>query len=130
MTPKRKLEIMANKLWITASFERYGNMCLVCGNKAETFHHFIPRSLSLALRYDIQNAVPLCSRYGEKCHHKIHFSYDPTERHRITDTIIKARGDAWYDYIQENRRKSVKNNVSWLKDRIKELEGFIENGVF
>lgn len=81
--------------------------CLVCGNKLDTGHHFVPKSLSARLRYDMDNLIPICN----SCHMKHHRAGDPS----IHRTIILLKGDEWYDYIEANRRKVIKVNVAYYE---------------
>ncbi len=113
MTNKRKLQIACNKLWIEVALKKWGNVCTTCGRSANTLHHFVPKSLSLNLRYDVQNSIPMCTGIGS-CHYKVH-GFDPTETYRLNDIIVKKRGEEWHRYIEDNRRVKVKHNVMWLE---------------
>ena len=79
--------------------------CLVCGNKATTCHHYVPKSLSAYLRCDDKNLIPICN----SCHFAHHTRSDP----RIHEAIEKKLGKKWLKYINENRRKIIKNNVGY-----------------
>jgi 5-methylcytosine-specific restriction endonuclease McrA len=109
-TPKSELEKELNNLWKDTSRKVYPVKCLVCEGNLSTYHHFIPKSRSLALRYDIQNSIPIC----QICHYKIHFSSKPSEVYEIVQTIIKKRGDNWYKYIKQHEHDQVKRDMIWL----------------
>ena len=116
------LKKKCNELWILACLAKWGNVCECCGATAETYHHFIPKSLSNNLRYNPLNGVPLCSRYGNKCHYKIHFSRDPLVRRDLEDRIILKRGKDWLAYIDRERKVRVRVRKSWYEGIINELE--------
>lgn len=90
-------------------FER----CLVCGGMNEVGHHFITKSLSSFLRYEFKNLIPLC----HSCHFKHHIKSDPN----ISATIIEKRGQDWYRWIEENRRKEIKTGIFYFKAKHEEL---------
>jgi len=117
---KKQLARKAERLWKKVALLKWGDRCLVCGKPASTFHHFIPRSRSLVLKYDVENAIPICT----KCHYKIHFSSNPVEVAEIVDLIKKKRGEEWVDYIDEKRKilSHGLNNIKWYEEQIKKLK--------
>ena len=120
MNPKRKCQIKCNDAWREKSFEKWGRICTCCSEVANAVHHFVPKSLSLNLRYDPENGVPLCTGI-KSCHYKMH-GFDPTETYRLNDLIVKKRGEVWHEYIENNRRVKVKNNIVWLNDTLLALQ--------
>jgi len=115
---RNPLEIKANKLWIDKCLEMWGNICTGCGCSANTFHHFIPKSISNNLRYDVYNGVPICNR----CHYIIHFSHDTLKRRALEEAIISKRGDEWLEYIKTEKPKRINKNKMWLEEQIQALE--------
>ena len=65
--------------------------CLVCGNRSDIVHHFVEKSQSAGLRYEPLNLCPLC----RSCHARHHLAGDP----EIVGTIIKKKGQAWYNKL-------------------------------
>jgi len=118
MTNKRKLEILANRLWKEAALKKWGNICVVSGQSAITFHHFVSKSRCNNLRYDVENAVPV----SKDTHWTIHFSPDVFKRRAAEDKILMHRGRVWQDYIERNSKIKVKTTIFWLKDCISKLE--------
>ena len=115
---KKKLEKELLKLWFQRSLEKWGDRCTICGRKATQMHHFIPRSRSRLLKYDVENAVPLC----QSCHYKIHFSSNPNEIHRLVEIIRKRRGKKWCDYIDEReKRPKASLGIKWLEEQKQKL---------
>ena len=117
---KNKLEKEAKEIWKQRALKKWGTKCLACGEPADVFHHFIPKSRSVLLRFSVENAIPICS----KCHYKIHFSSKPTEIHRIVEEIRRARGKDWCDYIDVMEREPLEGTygIHYLEDLIEELK--------
>ena len=80
--------------------------CIVCGGMTSEMHHVIYKSQSNALRYFSGNLVPLC----KKCHCRHHLSGDPN----ILATIIKVKGQDWFDDLQARRHTITKLNREYL----------------
>lgn len=104
----------ADKMWKRAVYEEWGELCEVCGGPASDPHHFVPKSLSGALRLDIKNGVPLC----RKCHFAHHHKGDPD----IHVEIINKRGEDWYDYLQDHRRDDVTTSLSFYEEKMEKLK--------
>lgn len=81
--------------------------CEVCGKPISCLHHFFPKSVSSRLRYDWDNLIPICNG----CHMRHHQANDPT----IHGTIIKKRGQAWYDFLLKKKYETVRVNVEYYK---------------
>ena len=112
-TEVKKQEERNHKLWTEKSADKWGNdKCEVCGNSFSCFHHFIRKSRSTLLRYDVENAIPVCV----KCHYKIHFG-EPIDEYRIYAQIEKKRGKKWAKYIKDREHISIKKNIIWLKEQ-------------
>ena len=113
MRDKRKtLRNKADKLFSQICLK--GKRCEFCGKPATQPHHFLPKSLSSALRYDLQNCIPLCA----KCHWLWHNRADG----EIYAKIVLGRGQKWADYIKRNRKKMVKTTLAWYEQAIKNLQ--------
>ncbi len=91
---------------------RTGKICLVCGNPAIVRHHFIQKKQSEYLRYNEKNLIDLCG----SCHLGIHSRGDPA----ITDTIIRKKGRAWFNWIEKSRRIFVKQDKNYF-EKLKKL---------
>ena len=109
----KKLKRELDRLWVEKAFEKYGRKCLICGKEATEVHHFIPKSLSLNLRWDLDNAVPIC----RKCHFNLHNRSDPY----LNLIIVFIRGKDWLDRIIKKRKKKVKFNLKYLQKIKKKL---------
>ena len=111
----KRLRTKADKLFSQICLK--GKRCENCGREAQDPHHFIPRSLSSALRYDLQNCIPLCQR----CHWLWHNRADG----EIYAKIVLGRGKKWADYIKRNRRKEVKTTVKFYEEAIEKLQAIL-----
>lgn len=115
----KTLRNKADKLFSQCCFKRYGDRCEVCGKMGHGVHHFVPKSISAYLRYNIDNGVILCTY----CHIiRIHSQGDP----RIFEDIIKKRGQKWYKELKQlkvvGEKKKSFVSVKYYKQVIKEFE--------
>lgn len=119
-TLTKELEV----LWKEACLYTWGDICEVCRKPANAFHHFIPRSKSLFLRYDVLNGVPLC----RSCHSKIHhITKNPDDVYEIQKKIRKQRGKVWENYIDTNKRiKGGSYTIELLEKQIKYLKDLLK----
>jgi len=97
--PKKKVKLSTLRNKCDRELQELGRIvykkCLVCGNPMQVLHHFVTKGCSSALRYDWQNCIPLC--HG--CHSRHHQANDP----RIHGTIMKIKGEEWYDELEWKR---------------------------
>ena len=115
---KKKLEAKAYRLWKKASFKKWGKRCLICNMPADDLHHFIPKSSSLMLKYDVNNAIPLCRKH----HDIIHFGPNKIEKDKVIDTIKKKRGKKWVQYIEKMKNVRTTKSIQWLEEQIYKLK--------
>ena len=121
---KKQLDKIAMDLWHKKGYEKWGNVCVVCGSVGCVGHHYVPRSRSTLLKYDVINYVPLCHNFsGRKCHYRVHNSKEPDVVRAICDKIREVRGKEWCDYIEEKRQDRTTSfyTVSWLESQIEKL---------
>ncbi len=118
-TPKQKLQKEADELWREKCLEKWGDKCIITGLPISTFHHFIPRSKSTLLRYDVLNGIPV----SLKIHYIIHFSKNPDEVYQIIKQIREKRGEVWCNYIDAKKKEKFNGNITlkWLEEIIKQL---------
>jgi len=108
------LKNQAEKLWGIIVLKRGQRECLVCGNKLQVIpHHFIPKRISLALRYDPENGICLC----QKCHIDLHQKSDPM----LAIMIAIRKGKKWLDYLKEKRKQEIIPNKEWYREQLKKL---------
>ena len=91
--------------------------CLVCSKPMVCLHHYVPKSRSTALRYDLKNGVPLC--HG--CHMQLH-NGDPN----IQNKINELNGIDWAKELDIKRQRAVregfKPTLKWIQDKHDILE--------
>ena len=108
---KRKpktLQKECDELLQQAGKKRYSK-CEVCGKPISCLHHFHPKSVSNALRYDWDNLIPICNG----CHSRHHQAGDPF----IHGTIIQIRGKKWHDTLLKRRwQETVKTNKEYYEN--------------
>jgi len=114
------LRAKCDKAFSIAVFRFWGDKCTICGKEATATHHFMPKSISAYLRYEVKNGVPLCY----VCHIvRIHSQGDP----RALEAIIKARGQKWYNELKAlkviGESKGGYLGVKYYKDKLEELYG-------
>jgi hypothetical protein len=117
MIPISKLQKKLDKL-IQRHYVKENPYCFVCGKNTSEMHHFIQKSQSTALRFNEKNLIPLC----RGCHFGIHTKSDP----EIVKTIIDKKGEKWFNYIKENRRKIVKKNKEYSEELKRKIKQFTE----
>lgn len=83
--------------------------CEACGNPNQVGHHWIEKSRSAALRYDLDNIIPLCN----SCHAKIHniFGNSVVGGLNVAEAIIGKRGVEWKQRMERDGRVIIKVNV-------------------
>jgi hypothetical protein len=86
--------------------------CECCGQPVSCGHHFIEKSKSNILRYDLKNIIPVCSGCHTKFHNSFGFSYLTYD---IIKETIKRRGKKWHDYIEQTRHKTIKNDFIYIQ---------------
>jgi len=81
--------------------------CLVCPKPMNVLHHYFPKSVSSALRYDEENLIPLC----KDCHFAHHSKSDPKVHNAIND----IKGKAWRSRLLKKKEDYVKTNIGYYK---------------
>ena len=85
---------------ITPIVKKERPYCEACGHPTEVGHHFIEKSRSSFLRYDIdRNIIALC----HSCHAKIHnrFGNSVMGCVDVVDTLVKKRGKRWLNELRK-----------------------------
>ncbi len=84
--------------------------CLLCGKPANCLHHFIAKSVSSSLRYELKNGIPICA----SDHFRLHNSGDPEYELKIQ----RIKGKKWYDDLQRLRIIPVNTNKKYYEEII------------
>ena len=83
-------------------FRKIKTKCEICKNPYQVAHHFIKKSQSNYLRYDIKNLIFIC----QSCHSKFHSFSDAL----MTVWVYRLRGAKWMKYIEKHRHLLKKDN--------------------
>ena len=94
---------------------------IISGKPVEVIHHFFTKQSSSRLRYDMTNGIPLT--HGEHFAH--HIKSDPT----IHATVIKVRGQKWYNELYGLRKEMIKVNREYYERIYQELLKIYENAL-
>lgn len=119
-TPSQKYASKTKKLKKEADtlFQQVGLLihpfCVVCGRDATVRHHFIAKSLSSALRHDIQNGVSLCWFH----HQRFHATVDPETYEKMVGSMTAKQ----IEHLKEKRREVLKPSQANYIQAIDELK--------
>ena len=92
--------------------------CLVCGKKMSCLHHFYPKGMSLRLRYDWENMIPLCVG----CHFS-HHNGNP----EVHEKVIKVKGEDWLNNLKLKKMEIVSDAISHYRDMEEKLNGLLKD---
>ncbi len=92
-----------------------GGLCEICEiNPAYCCHHYIEKSLSNRLRYELFNGIRVC----KKCHNAIHSTSDPA----IFRKMDKVLGKKKIRKLEKLRRDEVKVCEEWYQNNLERLK--------
>lgn len=113
-----KLQAKCDKL-LTPIIKQLHPKCEGCGKDTEVAHHWIEKSRSSNLRYNIENLIPLC----HSCHTKIHnrFGNSVMGAIDIADTVRNKRGEEWFNRMKVEGAKVIKVNKVWYEENLERL---------
>ena len=94
--------------------------CEACGALASVGHHYIEKSRSNLLRFNMDNIISLC----QSCHTKIHnqFRGNSLAAHDTAELVRKARGEKWYKKIRSLEHQSIKADIIFWSNQLEELK--------
>lgn len=98
--------------------------CEACGKPTQVGHHWIEKSRSKNLRYNLENIIPLCN----SCHSKIHniFGNSVVGGLDVAETIINKRGRAWKEKMDKEAVKIIKVDRFYYEEAINRLSRLLE----
>jgi 5-methylcytosine-specific restriction endonuclease McrA len=92
--------------------------CLACRKPMSCLHHYYPKSMSSALRYNMNNCIPICAG----CHIR-HHSGDPS----IHNIINTKMGEDWLKSLKKDKDKIIKTNREYYNGIIAMLQRLTES---
>jgi hypothetical protein len=118
-----KLEKKCDAL-LTPIIKKLHPICEACNQQTQVAHHFIEKSRSNYLRYDIENnLIALCN----PCHAKIHnrFGASVVGTLDVTDILRNKRGEEWYNNLRLSAQKTIKKDIIWYRANYERLVKYI-----
>ena len=91
--------------------------CVICGRPYSCLHHFFPKSSCSALRYDLDNCIPVCNG--------CHLGFHSKRSAYFIGKIVCVRGKEWFESLEKKKVSYLKVNIGYYKDIIKRLESVI-----
>lgn len=108
---------------LTPIIKKQSPACESCGAHAEVAHHWIEKSRSNFLRYDLRNLIPLC----HSCHAKIHnrFGNSVVGGLDVAEIIIAKRGRAWKEDMDREHTTYVKVDRLFYMSNLERLSSML-----
>jgi hypothetical protein len=118
LPPLSKLRTKCDSL-LTPIARARSPQCEGCGGATQVGHHWIEKSRSAYLRYDLRNIIALC----HSCHSRIHnrFGNSVTGAYDVADRIVQQRGREWKEALDKDAHKIVKVNREWYEEHYERL---------
>lgn len=111
-----KIKTVRNKCdaLLTPIVKKMYPRCESCGKPTEVGHHWIEKSRSSNLRYNLENIIPLCT----VCHTKIHnrFGSSVVGSVDVAQAIINKRGEEWKKRMDVEGKKIIKTDIHFYID--------------
>ena len=106
MKPIKKIKVKSTGHWqkkCDKLLQEIGRMmfdkCLICGGTYSCLHHFILKSQSTELRYNIKNCIPVCVN----CHCSIHQGRNDL----VVGEIIRIKGLKWFEELKAIKKQGI-----------------------
>lgn len=115
---KKYYEKQADKMIQELGRKTY-DRCLVCGGSYCCLHHFVFKSQSTALRYDMENLIPICN----PCHFSVHNRKDD----KVAAKIGIIKGQDWLNSLEDKIRqgRGQKYGAGWYKEKYEYLKDIL-----
>lgn len=92
--------------------------CMICGGETQVAHHFVNKSRSARLRYELINLIPLC----HPCHQRLHHSES-----YWSGVILSRLGLRWFEGVSAMKGEVVKADVHWFLANAERLKGILND---
>jgi 5-methylcytosine-specific restriction endonuclease McrA len=87
--------------------------CLLCSRPTQVAHHHVHKSQSTALRYELDNLIPLC----HSCHLALHMNES-----YYASKIVMLKGLKWFAGIELRKNQLVKADVLFYQENLDRLQ--------
>jgi len=113
--PKKKITSQQKKSKLKRKLDRIiqekgrevYDRCMVCGSEYSCLHHYYTKSMSLRLRYDWENLIPLCAG----CHFS-HHNGNPEIHNKVRD----IKGEDWLKELEAKKRQIANDTIEYYED--------------
>jgi hypothetical protein len=92
--------------------------CIFCGKDTQVAHHFIKKSESSRLRYEIENLINLCNFCHARLHHNESY---------WSAIIVAGLGVPWFERLKKMKHEYVKTDVHFYIGNAEKLRGIFES---
>ena len=108
---------------LTPLCKKYSPNCECCNQPTQVGHHWIEKSRSSFLRYDMRNLVALCN----SCHAKIHnrFGNSIVGGLDVAEIIINKRGRAWKEQLDKEHTTHQPVNKTFYIENYNRLSALL-----
>jgi len=90
-------------------FRKQNLKCEGCGQPATCMHHYHPKSMASALRYDENNLIAVCAG----CHFS-HHNGNPN----LHAKVLERRGQDWHKDLLSRKEQIIKPSIGYYKEII------------
>lgn len=87
--------------------------CAICGKETQVAHHFVHKSSSNKLRYELENLVNLCN----PCHFRLH-----QNESYWAAVLVSGLGMKWFERMKSMKDEYVKADVHWYIEQGERLK--------
>lgn len=84
-----------------------------CEKYTQVAHHHVLKSKCTALRYEIENLIPLCNR----CHMLLH-----SHETFYSSVIVERKGLEWWEKLKKRKNEEVKADVHFYLENLERLQ--------
>lgn len=86
-----------------------------CTYNTQVAHHHVHKSKASALRYVIDNLIPLCNHCHLMLHHNESF---------WASKIVEIRGIEWFQAIEKEKYVTMKTNKAYYEEQLERLKTY------
>lgn len=99
--------------------------CMLCpfmtparGSETQVAHHHVHKSKSTALRYELDNLIPLCNPCHQALHHNESY---------WASVIVKMKGIEWFNGLEVKKNAIIKVDRFFYQENYNRLKEILDN---